>query len=54
MKFCTPEEDAKRRDFTINGMFFDPLTNELIDYVGGRADLAAKVLRDRQTGRTVY
>ena len=45
VKFCTPEEDAKRRDFTINGMFFDPLKNELIDYVGGRADLEAKVLR---------
>ena len=43
--FSSPEEDAKRRDFTINGMFFDPLKNELIDYVGGRADLDAKVLR---------
>jgi poly(A) polymerase len=43
--FSSPEEDAKRRDFTINGMFFDPLKNELIDFVGGRADLEAKVLR---------
>jgi poly(A) polymerase len=43
--FSSPEEDAKRRDFTINGMFFDPVKNELIDYVGGRADLEAKVLR---------
>ncbi|HSQ56230.1 MAG TPA: CCA tRNA nucleotidyltransferase, partial [Gemmata sp.] len=43
--FSSPEEDAKRRDFTINGMFFDPVKNELIDYVGGRADLDAKVLR---------
>jgi poly(A) polymerase len=43
--FSSPEEDAKRRDFTINGMFFDPLTNTLHDYVGGRADLEAKVLR---------
>ncbi|QJX00064.1 CCA tRNA nucleotidyltransferase [Frigoriglobus tundricola] len=43
--FSTPEEDAKRRDFTVNGMFFDPVKNELIDYVGGRADLDAKVLR---------
>ncbi len=43
--FSSPEEDAQRRDFTINGMFFDPLKGELIDYVGGRADLAAKVLR---------
>jgi poly(A) polymerase len=43
--FSSPEEDAKRRDFTINGMFFDPVKNELIDFVGGRADLDAKVLR---------
>ncbi|MFO0847743.1 MAG: CCA tRNA nucleotidyltransferase [Gemmataceae bacterium] len=43
--FSTPEEDAKRRDFTINGLFFDPLTGTLIDHVGGRADLRAKVLR---------
>jgi poly(A) polymerase len=43
--FSTPEEDAKRRDFTINGMFFDPVKGELIDYVGGRADLDAKILR---------
>ncbi len=43
--FCGAEEDAKRRDFTINGMFFDPLTDEVIDYVGGRADLEKKVIR---------
>ncbi len=43
--FSSPEADAQRRDFTINGMFFDPVTAELIDYVGGRADLDAKVLR---------
>lgn len=43
--YCSAEEDAKRRDFTINGMFFDPLDNRLIDYVGGQADLQAKVLR---------
>jgi poly(A) polymerase len=43
--FSSPEEDAQRRDFTINGMFFDPVKGELIDYVGGRADLEAKVLR---------
>lgn len=43
--FTTAEEDAQRRDFTINGMFLDPLTNEVIDYVGGRDDLAAKRLR---------
>jgi poly(A) polymerase len=43
--FSTAEEDAKRRDFTINGMFFDPLEERVIDYVGGRADLEAKILR---------
>jgi poly(A) polymerase len=43
--FSSPEEDARRRDFTINGMFFDPLAGELIDFVGGKADLDAKVLR---------
>ncbi|HZL72662.1 MAG TPA: CCA tRNA nucleotidyltransferase [Planctomycetota bacterium] len=43
--FSTPEEDAKRRDFTINGMFFDPDTDKVIDFVGGKADLQKKVLR---------
>lgn len=43
--FSTPDQDAQRRDFTINGMFFDPIARQLHDYVGGRADLDAKVLR---------
>src|SRR6516165_10701399 len=43
--FSSPKEDALRRDFTVNGMFFDPLKNELIDYVGGEADLGARILR---------
>ena len=43
--FGSPEADAARRDFTINGMFLDPLSGEVIDYVGGLADLDAKVLR---------
>jgi len=43
--FSSPELDAARRDFTINGMFSDPFTGEVIDYVGGRADLDAKLLR---------
>ena len=43
--FCTPEEDAQRRDFTINGMFFDPLKNEVLDFVGGQEDLQRKVVR---------
>jgi poly(A) polymerase len=43
--YSTPEEDAQRRDFTVNGLFFDPIRDELIDFVGGQRDLAAKVLR---------
>jgi len=38
-------EDARRRDFTINGLFFDPLAGRLIDHVAGQADLEARVLR---------
>jgi len=45
VRFTTAEEDAQRRDFTINGMFLDPLNGEVIDYVGGQADLAARRLR---------
>ena len=43
--FSSPEEDAQRRDFTINGMFYDPAAEEVIDFVGGRADIAAKLVR---------
>ncbi|MCE5325600.1 MAG: CCA tRNA nucleotidyltransferase [Planctomycetaceae bacterium] len=43
--FTTAQEDAQRRDFTINGMFYDPLKAALIDYVGGRGDLEAKIIR---------
>lgn len=43
--FCSPQEDALRRDFTINGMFFDPLAEKLLDYVGGQQDLKRKVIR---------
>src|SRR5437764_3692753 len=43
--FASAEEDAARRDFTINGMFFDPEKNEVIDFVGGRADLERKLVR---------
>ena len=43
--FSTCEEDAKRRDFTINGLFENPETGEVIDHVGGRADLDAGLLR---------
>jgi len=43
--FCTPEQDAQRRDFTINGMFFDPFSRQVFDYVGGQADLKEGVIR---------
>lgn len=43
--FSSPEEDAKRRDFTINGMFYDPVTETVIDFVDGRADLEKKLIR---------
>ncbi|OWK40256.1 CCA tRNA nucleotidyltransferase [Fimbriiglobus ruber] len=43
--YSSPEEDAKRRDFTINGMFFDPIARRVIDYVGGQTDLNARLLR---------
>jgi poly(A) polymerase len=39
--FGTAEEDALRRDFTVNGLFYDVFAGEVIDYVGGRADLEA-------------
>lgn len=43
--FGTPEEDALRRDFTVNGLFYDIKTFSIIDYVGGLKDLKAKVIR---------
>ncbi len=43
--FGTPEEDARRRDFTINGLFYDPIEEKLIDYIEGLKDIEARVLR---------
>ena len=43
--FADARHDAERRDFTINGMFLDPLGGEVLDFVGGRADIAARVIR---------
>ena len=43
--FSSPKEDARRRDFTINGMFLDPASNKVIDLVGGQADIGAKLVR---------
>lgn len=45
VEFSDERIDAQRRDFTINGMFFDPCTAEVLDYVGGRADLQARMIR---------
>jgi len=45
VSFTDAEEDAKRRDFTVNGLFEDPESGEILDYVGGRADLEARRLR---------
>lgn len=41
----TAQEDAKRRDFTINGMFFDPLTETVHDFVGGKEDLKRQIIK---------
>lgn len=43
--FCTPENDVKRRDFTINGLLYDPIKNELLDYVGGQDDISQGIIR---------
>jgi poly(A) polymerase len=43
--FATAEQDAQRRDFTVNGLFLDPVSNEVLDYVGGQADLRARLIR---------
>lgn len=45
VSFSSLEEDAKRRDFTVNGLYFDTKTNQVIDYVGGRQDLQKKIIR---------
>ncbi len=45
VEFCGAEEDAKRRDFTVNGMFYDPAEDKIIDYIGGQADLEKKIIR---------
>jgi len=43
--FTDEKEDAKRRDFTVNGMFWDPARDQLLDYVGGLGDLNRKIIR---------
>jgi tRNA nucleotidyltransferase/poly(A) polymerase len=45
IEFTDAHHDALRRDFTINGMFFDPITGRFLDFIGGQKDLRAKVIR---------
>lgn len=45
VRYSSAEEDAQRRDFTVNGLFYDPVTDRVVDYVGGQADLASKIVR---------
>jgi poly(A) polymerase len=45
VEFGSATEDASRRDFTVNGMFYDPITKEVLDFVNGQQDLEKKVLR---------
>jgi len=45
IRFTNAAEDASRRDFTINGLFYDPVAHEILDYVHGRDDLAAGIVR---------
>src|SRR5437868_9785761 len=45
VSFSDAEHDAQRRDFTINGLFLDPLEDRVIDFVGGQADIERRVIR---------
>ncbi|RMF91713.1 MAG: CCA tRNA nucleotidyltransferase [Planctomycetota bacterium] len=45
VEYCGAEEDAKRRDFTINGLFYDPVEERVLDFVGGREDLKRGLIR---------
>lgn len=45
IELASPQEDAQRRDFTVNGMFYDPLENEIYDYVNGMQDITEGVIR---------
>ena len=45
VEFADAEADAQRRDFTINGMFYDPASGRVIDYVGGREDIGRRLVR---------
>ncbi len=43
--FSTPEADAQRRDFTVNGLFYDPIEERVLDFVAGREDIERRVIR---------
>lgn len=45
IEFTSAEIDAQRRDFTINGMFYDPIKDEIIDFVEGKKDLDKKIIK---------
>jgi poly(A) polymerase len=45
VEFSTAKEDAMRRDFTINGMFYDPMNEEILDFVEGQKDIQQKIIR---------
>jgi poly(A) polymerase len=45
VEFSSPEEDAQRRDFTVNGLFHDPAQGRVIDFVGGQEDIGRRVIR---------
>ncbi len=45
VRFSNPKEDALRRDFTINGIFYDPIADEVIDYVHGQEDISSGIVR---------
>src|SRR5438309_11800587 len=43
--FTNAREDVLRRDFTINGLLYDPITKEIIDYISGQDDIRARIVR---------
>src|SRR3954454_22177311 len=45
VSFTTAEHDAQRRDFTINGLFYDPIAEKVVDYVNGEEDLKRRTIR---------
>jgi putative nucleotidyltransferase with HDIG domain len=45
VKFTNAKEDASRRDFTVNGLFFDPVEKKVLDWIGGQKDIKKKIIR---------